>query len=225
MARGAVRTAEELGRAFPQTRVIASGGDHIIDEVTAEPQIVIATPGAEPVADGGYTAILLLDAHTMLSRAALSAGEETLRRWFAAAALARPAAPVVITAEPSIPSVQALIRWDPGWFAARDLAEREHLSLPPVMRSATVSGTFEALEQVSASLPADVTVHGPFPLAEERPGEDPRARLLLLTDRDRGANLARALRDIRAIRSARRETTGLDVRIDPADWGGGDLHS
>ena len=30
--------------------------------VGAEPAIIVATPGAEPVADGGYTAVLLLDA-------------------------------------------------------------------------------------------------------------------------------------------------------------------
>ena len=47
---GAARTAEELGRAFPGVPVRTSGGQHVLAEVPAEPALVIATPGAEPVA-------------------------------------------------------------------------------------------------------------------------------------------------------------------------------
>jgi len=38
--------AEEFGRAFPQTTIIVSGGNKIIDTIPAEPAIVIATPRA-----------------------------------------------------------------------------------------------------------------------------------------------------------------------------------
>ena len=54
-------------------------------------RIVVATPGAEPLADGGYGAALLLDAPALLARQDLRAGEEALRRWMNAAALVRPA--------------------------------------------------------------------------------------------------------------------------------------
>ncbi len=219
VARGSTRTAEELGRAFPDTLVIASGGDRIIDEIDEQPALVVATPGAEPVAKGGYAAVALLDAQTMLSRASLAAGEETVRRWFTAAALARPRAPLVITAEAGVAPVAALVRWDPGWFAARDLAERRELRLPPVRRSATVTGTYAALDEVRALLPKDVIVHGPLPVGDER------GRLLLLADRDVGPAMTRALREAAAVRTARRETSGLDIRIDPADWGGLPSHA
>ncbi|MDQ1696407.1 MAG: hypothetical protein QOJ03_1760, partial [Frankiaceae bacterium] len=58
---GARRTAEELGRAFPGTRVRTSGGDAVLAEVGGGASVVVATPGAEPVAAGGYGAALLLD--------------------------------------------------------------------------------------------------------------------------------------------------------------------
>ena len=58
---GARRTAEELGRAFPGTPVVTSAGDVIVTEVEARPALVVATPGAEPHASGGYGAALLLD--------------------------------------------------------------------------------------------------------------------------------------------------------------------
>ena len=87
---GARRTAEELGRAFPGVPVERSGAGTVLDAVAAGPRLVVSTPGAEPVAPGGYAAALLLDAWALLERPSLTAGEESLRRWLAAAALVRP---------------------------------------------------------------------------------------------------------------------------------------
>ena len=49
---GARRTAEELGRAFPGATVVTSGGTRWCSTVPGDPPLVVATPGAEPVADG-----------------------------------------------------------------------------------------------------------------------------------------------------------------------------
>ena len=141
-AAGATRTAEELGRAFPNVPVISSAGDHVRASVGPEPALVVATPGAEPVAFGGYAAALLLDADKMLRFDLLRAPEAALRRWLNAASLVRPAAlegTVVTTASPS-PVEQALVRWDPAWFARQELEERAQTGLPPAVRTAAVTG-------------------------------------------------------------------------------------
>jgi len=141
-AAGATRTAEELGRAFPNVPVISSAGDHVRASVGPEPALVVATPGAEPVAFGGYAAALLLDADKMLRFDSLRAPEAALRRWLNAAALVRPAAlegTGGTTASPS-PVEQALVRWDPAWFARRELEERAQTGLPPAVRTAAVTG-------------------------------------------------------------------------------------
>lgn len=52
---------EELGRAFPGVPVRTSGREEVLATVPGGAGLVIATPGAEPVADGGYGAVLLLD--------------------------------------------------------------------------------------------------------------------------------------------------------------------
>src|SRR6516165_4792063 len=135
---GAARTAEELGRAFPGVPVRTSGGQHVLAEIPAEPALVIATPGAEPVAHGGYAAVLLLDGWALLGRPSLRAAEEALRRWMNAAALVRPGSPVVVLAEATLPAAQALIRWDPVTFSERELAERAELGFPPAVRMASV---------------------------------------------------------------------------------------
>lgn len=175
-AAGATRTAEELGRAFPNVPVISSAGDHVRASVGPEPALVVATPGAEPVAFGGYAAALLLDADKMLRFDSLRAPEAALRRWLNAAALVRPAAlegTVVTTASPS-PVEQALVRWDPAWFARRELEERAQTGLPPAVRTAAVTGA-EADVRVfmeeflgSSALPERVReqlrIVGPVPL-------------------------------------------------------------
>ena len=162
---GAARTAEELGRAFPGVPVRTSGGQHVLAEVPAEPSLVIATPGAEPVAAEGYAAALLLDGWALLGRPSLRAAEETLRRWLNAAALVRPAGPVVVLAEATLPVVQALIRWDPVSFSERELAERAELGFPPAVRMAAITGPGAAVAEFisSARLPAQAEVLGPVP--------------------------------------------------------------
>lgn len=166
---GARRTAEELGRAFPAVPVRTSGREHVLDTVPGAPALVVSTPGAEPVAEGGYAAALLLDGWAMLGRPDLRAGEDALRRWIAASALVRAqeaGGTVVVVAEPTLRPVQALVRWDPVGHAVRELGERAELGFPPVSRMAAVSGTGEALAEFLAAveLPGEAEVLGPVPL-------------------------------------------------------------
>ncbi len=223
---GSARTVEELGRAFPSTRIVSSSGDHILDRVEGG-GLIVATPGAEPVADGGYAAVLILDAHAHLSRAALRAGEETARRWFGAAALARPGAPVVVTAPPTVPLVQALVRWDPAGYAARELAERAELGLPPAVRCASVIGDPALVAEVADSLPRDVRHLGPMDLpgdvrkrfTVEDNAPERLSRLLVTAPRSSGATLTSALHAVQSQRSARKDPRALAIHVDPLDWG------
>jgi primosomal protein N' (replication factor Y) len=212
---GAGRTAEELGRAFPGTTVRTSGGDRILDRVAARPELVVATPGAEPLADGGYGAALLLDGWALLGRAELQASVEALRRWMAAAALVRSDGTVVVGADPGVPAVQALIRWDPGGFAARELAEREELGFPPSVRMVSLSGATPGPHDLvtAADLPAAAQVIGPVPLGEET------ERVLVRVPRRDGAALVAALKSAAALRSARKAPEAVKLVVDPAELG------
>jgi len=214
---GAARTAEELGRAFPGVPVRTSGGPHVIAAVPAEPALVIATPGAEPVAQGGYAAALLLDGWALLGRPSLRAAEEALRRWLNAAALVCPGAPVVVLAEATLPAVQALIRWDPVTFSERELAERAELGFPPAVRMASVTGPPEAVSDFvgAACLPDRAEILGPVPVDGDRPPDDSRA-LIRIGRRD-GLELARALHAAQATRSARKDGGAVRVQLDPAE--------
>ncbi len=203
---GAGRTAEELGRAFPGTPVRTSGRDGVLAQVPGTPALVVSTPGAEPVAEGGYGAVLLLDGWAALGRADLRAGEEALRRWFAAAALARPTGRVVVVADRGLVPVQALVRWDPSGAASRELDERRQLDFPPWARMASVTGRPPALAELLTTIPDWVDVLGPVPA-----DDDDKERVLLRVARRRGAELAALLSAAAAVRSARK---GEAVRIE-----------
>ncbi len=215
---GAARTAEELGRAFPGVPVRTSGGSHVLAEVSAEPALVIATPGAEPVADGGYAGALFLDGWALLGRPSLRADEETLRRWLNAAALVRPAAPVVVLADAGLPAVQALLRWDPVRFSERLLVQRAELRFPPAVRMAAITGDPSSVADflLTVGLPATAEVLGPVPV-DVAVGKEPAERALIRVDRGDGLELARVLHAALAARSARKEGGGLRVQLDPAE--------
>lgn len=232
---GSERTAEELGRAFPGVGVHTSGGDRVLASIGPEPALVVATPGAEPVAADGYAACLLLDSWALLDREGLDAPVEALRRWLAAAALTRPASDggaVVLCGVPGGPRprpVEALVRWDPVWLAAAELAERRELRLPPTVVMAELVGTrtavAEAADRVLGEL-ADLA-HGagstgerlgPLPPPRERgSGEAEATREVLRADRSLWPALAQALRTVKAQRSARKDLAPLAVRL---DWDG-----
>ncbi|WP_432498472.1 primosomal protein N' [Kineococcus gypseus] len=223
---GARRTAEELGRAFPGVDVRTSGGSKVLDAVPAEPSLVIATPGAEPHAPGGYAAALLLDGWALLNRPDLRAQEEAHRRWSSAAALVRGASDggtVVVVADPQAAAVQALVRWDPAGFAERELEQRADLDLPPAARFAGFIGAAADVAEAAAATvealpePAAARVLGPVALPE-RPGTAPAVRSVVRVPRAASAELARALKAVVAGRSARKLPL-VRVRVDPAEIG------
>jgi primosomal protein N' (replication factor Y) len=210
---GSGRTAEELGRAFPGVQVRVSGGDRVLASVDARPALVVATPGAEPVAADGYGAALLLDGWALLSRADLRAAEETLRRWLNAAALVRADGRIVVGADPGVPAVQALIRWDAAGFAARELAERAEVGFPPATRMASLSGPPAGVAELlaTAALPGGAEVIGPVPTGNDT------ERVLVRVRRGDGAELAAALKAAAAARSARKAGDPVKIVLDPLE--------
>jgi len=238
---GAGRTSEELGRAFPGVPIRNSGrtaAAGVLASVGKGPALVVATPGAEPIPEGGYGAALLLDSLALLGRADLRAGEETMRRWLGAASLVRSASEggqVIVMADSGHPVVQALIRWDPAGLAGRELGERRELGFPPAVRMAMLTATASACQELLAVavLPSSAEVLGPVPLPERhetgpagaaetaRDGQPapPSVRYLVRAPRTDGAALAHALHSGQAVRSAAKAAEHVRVQLDPLDIG------
>lgn len=226
---GAGRTAEELGRMFPGIRVRTSGGGEILDSVPASPAIIVSTPGAEPVAEGGYGAALLLDSWALLGRPDLRAVQNALRLWIGAAGLVRPASEggrVFLSADSDSAVAQALVRWSPQSWAERELADRAEVGFPPAVHMIAVDGPAEALADFLEDfrLIDSVEVLGPVDLPEgdQLPGHDQirdPERLLL---RVPPAGLDQVVNEVKAFvvgRSGRRNADPVRVRLDPIHIG------
>jgi primosomal protein N' (replication factor Y) len=186
---GSGRTAEELGRAFPGVRVVLADGEHPVLRVGAAPALVVATRGAEPIAEGGYRAVLLLDGERMLARETLHVAEDCLRWWTSAASLAAPGAPTVLVGvSGSLARDFATGRLDA--FAHAELLDRRELRFPPAVRLASVTGAEEVVREVVGAVdPALlIDVLGPAPV------DDRLVRAILRFEYAKGGEVAAAVR-------------------------------
>ncbi len=215
---GNIRTAEEIGRAFASVAVVRSSGAGVVSRVPAEPALVVATPGAEPLAEAGYGTVLLLDAWALLGRADLRAGEEALRRWMNASALALPSTDggrvVLVGASAGLSPVQALVRWDPIGYAETEAASRAELGFPPASRMAALEGAPADVETflAAAELPGGAELLGPVAVS------DGIERMLVRVPRPQGGTLAAALQAQSRLRSVKKQPV-VRVRLDPVGIG------
>ncbi|AGW41286.1 primosome assembly protein PriA [Leifsonia xyli subsp. cynodontis DSM 46306] len=186
---GSGRTAEELGRAFPGTRIVLADGDHPVRRIGPAPALVVATRGAEPIADGGYRAVLLLDGERMLARESLRVAEDCLRWWTSAAVLAAPGAPTVLVGV-SGALARAFATGRLVDFAREELADRRGLRFPPAVRLASITGAPAAVDAVVAAVGPGllIDVLGPVEVGEKT------VRSILRFEYARGAEIAAAVR-------------------------------
>ena len=221
---GSERTADELGRAFPKTRIIVADGERTVLTVDAAPALVIATRGAEPVAAGGYHAVLLLDGDRMLAREGLRVAEDCVRWWSNAIALGAPGATAWLVGVGGRIAA-GIAGWQQSGMASAELAQRRELRFPPAVRVATVTGRAETVDEAVAALalpPHDVL--GPVPV------EGGGVRTIVRFDYQRAGAVAASLREAvvrhaaarralarRAGRQAGRAEVDLRVRFDDAD--------
>jgi primosomal protein N' (replication factor Y) len=172
----------------------------------------------------------------MLARPDLRTDEESLRRWLAAAALARPAdrgGRVVAVGDPGHPALQALVRWDPAGFAHREMVERQSAHLPPASRLATLTGAAADVESALdlLELPAGAEVLGPVPVpgppgssgssgspGASGPSAEEQSRAVLRVPRAVGAALSATLVRMQGVRDARK-LPGVRVQVDPVGLG------
>lgn len=199
---GSQRTVEQFAKQFAGTRVILSDGEHPHERVDSRPALVVATRGAEPIAAGGYRAVVLLDAEKLLGIESLRAAEDCLRWWSNAAALAGPDARCVLASGVG-PVVNAFVQGRIEDWLRGELRDRQQLRYPPAVRVASVTGGSNEVAraiQKLGELPG-VDVLGPTPVAarsaesNSAPGmEASLVRSIVRFDYAQGAEVAKRLR-------------------------------
>ncbi|MFM8927346.1 MAG: hypothetical protein ACKOFA_04000 [Rhodoluna sp.] len=135
---GSSYVADWLAKNFGSERVIHSSGEERLRSIPRSGSIVIATPGAEPSVDGGYSLVILADAGSMLSAPRMRALEQSCLKWANAIQLSAQESVVIFVgiSGPMVPFLRELDFWQ---IVRGDCLERRDLALPPFRRVATIS--------------------------------------------------------------------------------------
>lgn len=190
---GSTRTAAELGRAFPAVRVIESTGENRLVAIPGGKTLVVATAGAEPYVQGGYAAVILLDARVLLAKQNLRSAEEAVRTWSNAVAKARTAGACVLVGV-SGELAQLFSLWNHTKIAALELAARVELQLPPTVRMGSVTADLEKINAISDSLSNNKAIGRIGPAPVESKTDEKMWRLIFKYPYSEGINLAKQLK-------------------------------
>jgi primosomal protein N' (replication factor Y) len=215
--RGIERAAEEISRAFPGFPVVISAGDVIKEAVDAKPALILATPGAQPHVQDGYSAVVVLDAIRFFSHTDVNGQERARELMFETASLVNRDGQVLLVLDDSHPIVAALARWNIAPLLKRELAERGELKLPPSVTSAVLimeqvaaaaiaSGLRKALED--RRLPSSTRIFGPTILPKGL------AKIVMHVSHEQSLELGVVLHELQRKRSISKKDL-LTLRIDP----------
>jgi primosomal protein N' (replication factor Y) (superfamily II helicase) len=217
LGRGAIRHAEEIGRAFPGFPVINSDADTPVKDVTSKSSLVIATQGMAPRCEGGYSAAVLLEGGSFFSYSDLRGQERSREAFFEAAGQVKTGAPVLVAIDSSHPISAAIASWNPAHMYKRELADLESLDLPPFTRSLTVdlltaeaSTVAEGFKKalLDSRIPASTKVLGP----SIRGGD--KARIILTASESDFSDLTQFVGEFVKHRAIAKKEA-IQVRIDP----------
>ena len=192
---GAAGTAMELARLFRGVPMVLSTPSQprgVVSDIGFAPQLVIATPGAEPRVRGEspaqceYRAVAILDAWTSLYASGIDADVDTLTGWMRAVSLCAPrtrGGQALLIGETDPVLARSLMLWNSPMLAQVDVEDRAQTALPPVFAAACVWGRRDAvgtmLKRIGALAGGDMatidtiagtmpSVLGPVPIPQPR---------------------------------------------------------
>lgn len=215
--RGIERATEEISRAFPGFPVFTSRGDLIREEIESKPSIVLATPGAQPYVEGGYTAVVVLDAIRFFTHTDINAQERARELLLETASLVSSQGQVLLVIDSAHPITSSIARWNVAPMIKRELSERRDLDLPPFCSSAVLVMSQDIATQIGAGLkkaltelrlPASTRIYGPTELPNNQ------AKIVLHVAKDDSQNLYNVLHELQRRRSIAKKDL-LTLRIDP----------
>ena len=192
---GTTRTIAEFGRAFAGVQLIEATGENRTQTLKTGKFLVVATPGAEPRVDGGYSAVVILDANRALNRDSLRSTEDAVRNWSNAIALGSPDARNVLVGVAGLLAKKFSL-WSQAEIAQREFATRAELRFPPAIRLASIGTTKDLIQEVQDELAkqSNLEILGPMPVADR--GVSSEWRILIKYEYADGAKLAELLKAI-----------------------------
>jgi len=217
MGRGSDRFAYEIGAAFPGEQILQSTSEKLVEDFAERRGLVIATPGAAPSVNAGYSLVVILEAERFFTQPDIRAHERSRELFFSHAALASNQGKVALVISSDHPIIGALASWKPSLISQRELRERLEVNLPPFTRAVTLDiessesqSLFRGLKkaQEDGRLPLSTQFLGPSEL------KNAIDRIVALTPLVDGDALVALLHEFQRRRSSTKKTLAT-IRIDP----------
>lgn len=216
-ARGIERASEEISRAFPNFPVTISAGEVIKNQIEAKPGLVLATPGAIPQVDGGYSAVVVLDGLRFFSHTDLRSQERARELFAEAASLISPRGSILMVIDDSHPIVAAVARWNIAPLLKRELSQCFELELPPSVSSCVLVMEQEISAQVATGLrkalsqdrlPSSTRIYGPTEISKGQ------AKIVLHVATSAQQSLTDVVHELQRRRSIAKKEL-FTLRVDP----------
>ena len=211
---GQKKIVEEIGKAFPGVKIITSGGKNILRKVSNENAIVVATPGAEPICEGKYSSLVIIDSFLYLSRAGLSSNEDIYRKWINAISLVKDeknGGKFYVNLDASNKILQSLIKKLSDWYLNFELKVREQTKLYPINDTYVLNGSINEINEINSELTKieDLTILGPSLNEQEE-----SARLVVCSSKE--SNFPTELRSMISKLSLKKRNP-VKVKLNPYD--------
>lgn len=216
-SRGIERFAEEIGRSFPNQVIIQSSAAQPRDLIAEGSAIVISTAGVEPIANNGYSAVIILQVDRFLSGTSSNGTERAYSNFFAASALIGQSGVVALVHEDGAAIISALTMWNPATISKREIEQRIQLQLPPITGAVLVIGENLELARLKAALesakmqdraPRSLRIYGPSS------GAGDSSKITLLVDPLEQLDLVALLREINKRRAISKKSM-LSFQVNP----------
>lgn len=204
--KGASRIVEELGRAFPRTKIVNLAAESQVLEEDV-PTIFVATPGLEPLGTN-FAGLVLLDGDSALQRYGMRSEEILRERWFRALSLTTSSSRVFLSLPRAHRLSQSLLVADPRRAIDSEIAERVSVDLPPTRRLIRITGPESDLLTLSEELgreDGDLIFSGAI-----------SGQIVLRVKIEKASELLATLFALQRYRSAAKRAL-LDIEVDPFD--------
>jgi primosomal protein N' (replication factor Y) len=204
---GGEKIVEELGKSLPGISIFLSTADKRINEIGADPVVIIATSGMEPTSENGYAAIALLNGEELMSRPFVRSDEELLQRWFNSLQHLRRNGEIFISLPAAHRLSQSIMVGDSTRFFKEELEERKTLGLPPANNLILVESKNESLSTLRGKLMKE------FPESIANLSANSRLITIILPRESRAAIVA-SLKALQKVRSINRKDL-LKITVNP----------
>lgn len=215
--RGIERAAEEISRAFPNYPVIVSAGDVIKDRIESKPSLILATAGAQPLVEGGYASVVILDGMRFFSHTDLRTQERARELFLETSSLISAQGSVLLVIDDSHPISAAIARWNVAPLIKRELSDRAELRLPPTVFAVAlamdkligvqiVNGLRKSV--TDGRLPTSTKVYGPTEIAKGQ------VKIIIHSDMEDSGKLIEVVHELQRRRSIAKKDL-FTLRVEP----------